>query len=147
MKIETYDVIVIGAGVGGPAAGAILSKKQGMKVLVLERSDHIGGRDVSFKMTDMDEGTYRRTIGKSACTWIAKSWPEPGELFTKGYLKDWCFEVGIHVLMISDRGRTNTCLTYLGKPITVYPATSAGWWRDGVLHRFERGPTPMTISV
>jgi protoporphyrinogen oxidase len=139
MKNEKYDVIVIGAGVGGPTAGAILAQKEGMKVLVLERSDHIGGRDLSFKMTDMDEDTYRKSIGKSACTWITKSEPEPRDLFTRGYLKDWSFEVGIHVLMITDRGRTNTCLSYLGKPLTLYPATSAGWWRNGILHRFERG--------
>jgi phytoene desaturase len=37
-----YDVIVIGAGVGGLGAGALLAK-QGRKVLVLEQSDRVGG--------------------------------------------------------------------------------------------------------
>jgi len=139
MKNEKYDVIVIGAGVGGPTAGAILSKKEGMKVLVLERADHIGGRDLSFNMSDMDEKSYRKTMGKAAYTRITKSIPEPEELFTRGYLKGWSFEVGIHVLMITDRGRTNTCLTYLEKPLDLYPATSAGWLHDGILYRFEKG--------
>jgi len=37
-----YDVIVIGAGVGGLCAGSLLAK-QGRKVLVLEQADTVGG--------------------------------------------------------------------------------------------------------
>jgi phytoene desaturase len=40
--MEPYDVVVIGAGLGGLTAGAILSKR-GRKVLVLEQSDRVGG--------------------------------------------------------------------------------------------------------
>lgn len=43
-----YDVIVIGAGLGGLSAGALLSKS-GHKVLVLEQSDRIGGCCSSFE--------------------------------------------------------------------------------------------------
>ena len=43
-----YDVIVIGAGLGGLSAGAILAK-QGRKVLVLEQADQVGGCCSSFK--------------------------------------------------------------------------------------------------
>lgn len=39
---ETWDAIVIGAGVGGLTAAAYLVK-EGLRVLVLERSPHIGG--------------------------------------------------------------------------------------------------------
>ncbi len=139
MKNEKYDAIVIGAGVGGPTAGAILAQKEGMRVLVLERSEHIGGRDLSFDMSGMNEKEYARHLAKAAYTTIAKSYPEPPVLFRQGLLDGWSFEVGIHVLMITDRGRTNTCLSYLGQPLELFPATSAGWWHDGTLHRFVGG--------
>jgi prolycopene isomerase len=45
---EKYDVIVIGAGIGGLAAGAALSKK-GKKVLVLEKIPIPGGCSVNFQ--------------------------------------------------------------------------------------------------
>ncbi len=45
---KTYDVIVIGAGMGGLTAAALLAKK-GLKTLLLEKEDQVGGYVVSFK--------------------------------------------------------------------------------------------------
>ncbi|MBN2546460.1 MAG: FAD-dependent oxidoreductase [Spirochaetes bacterium] len=44
---NTYDVIVVGAGLGGLTAGATLSKN-GKKVLVIEKHDKVGGYATSF---------------------------------------------------------------------------------------------------
>ena len=46
--MSDYDVIVIGAGLGGLSAGALLAK-EGKKVLVLEQSDLTGGCCSSFQ--------------------------------------------------------------------------------------------------
>src|ERR1700716_1165547 len=43
-----YDVVVIGAGLGGLTAGAILARA-GRKVLVIERSNSVGGAASSYK--------------------------------------------------------------------------------------------------
>lgn len=43
MSEARYDVIIVGAGLGGLTAGAFLAKA-GKRVLVLEKSGHIGGR-------------------------------------------------------------------------------------------------------
>ncbi|MBW1733179.1 MAG: FAD-dependent oxidoreductase [Deltaproteobacteria bacterium] len=139
MRNERFDVIVIGAGVGGPTAGAILAKKEGMKVLVLEKASRVGGRDISFRLQDEDPETYRKAINDSAHTWYVKSEPGLQELFRQGLLDGYSFEAGIHTLMVTEKGRTNTCLSYLGKPLTLYPAISAGWWHGGKLYRFENG--------
>ena len=139
MKNEKFDVVVIGAGVGGPTAGAILAKKEGMKVLVLEKASRVGGRDVSFNFKDESAETYKKSIGESAYTWFVKSEPDLPELFSQSYLVGYAFEAGIHTLMVTEKGRTNTCLTYLGKPLTLYPAVSAGWWHKGELYHFEQG--------
>lgn len=43
MKIEIYDMIIIGSGLGGLAAATLLSQK-GFKILIVESKDRIGGR-------------------------------------------------------------------------------------------------------
>ncbi len=45
---KRYDVIIIGAGMGGLTAAALLAKK-GLKTLLLEKEDQAGGYVVSFK--------------------------------------------------------------------------------------------------
>jgi phytoene dehydrogenase-like protein len=52
-----YDVVVLGAGAAGLAAGALLAK-QGKKVLVIDRDKHLGGRGMAVPF----EG-YRMNLG------------------------------------------------------------------------------------
>lgn len=46
-----YDVIIVGAGIGGLTCGALLAKK-GVKVLVLEQNNQVGGYCSSFKIKE-----------------------------------------------------------------------------------------------
>jgi phytoene dehydrogenase-like protein len=56
-----YDVVVIGAGLGGLTAGAILARA-GRKVLVIERSNSVGGAASSYKSGDLFvEGSLHET--------------------------------------------------------------------------------------
>src|SRR5882757_6978374 len=56
-----YDVIVIGAGLGGLTAGAILARA-GRKVLVIERSNSVGGAASSYKSGELFvEGSLHET--------------------------------------------------------------------------------------
>jgi prolycopene isomerase len=48
---KRYDAIVIGAGMGGLTTAAFLAKK-GLKVLLLEKEEQVGGYVVSFKRGD-----------------------------------------------------------------------------------------------
>lgn len=48
---EFYDVIIIGAGIGGLTAGALLSKC-GLSVCVLEKEPHVGGYLAGFRRKD-----------------------------------------------------------------------------------------------
>ena len=55
---DRYDVIVVGAGLGGMTAGALLTK-QGLSVLMIDRQDRPGGSCTSFRREDVmyDVGT------------------------------------------------------------------------------------------
>src|ERR1700712_2042013 len=56
-----YDVVVIGAGLGGLTAGAILARA-GRKVLAIERSNSVGGAASSYKSGDLFvEGSLHET--------------------------------------------------------------------------------------
>src|SRR3982074_1275779 len=56
-----YDVVVIGAGLGGLTAGAILARA-GRKVLVIGRSNSVGGAASSYKSGDLFvEGSLHET--------------------------------------------------------------------------------------
>lgn len=46
-----YDVVIVGAGIGGLTTGALLVRR-GLRVLVLERGDRTGGYVTSFKRGD-----------------------------------------------------------------------------------------------
>src|ERR1700744_3599466 len=56
-----YDIVVIGAGLGGLTAGAILARS-GRTVLVIERSNSVGGAASSYKSGDLFvEGSLHET--------------------------------------------------------------------------------------
>lgn len=56
-----YDAVVIGAGLGGLTAAAILAR-EGRKVLVIERSNSVGGAASSYKVGDLFvEGSLHET--------------------------------------------------------------------------------------
>src|SRR5437879_8323281 len=56
-----YDVVVVGAGLGGLTAGAILARA-GRKVIVIERSNSVGGAASSYKSGELFvEGSLHET--------------------------------------------------------------------------------------
>jgi len=48
MQKEKYDVVVVGAGIGGLGVGALLAHS-GYKTLVVEKHDFVGGRFSSYE--------------------------------------------------------------------------------------------------
>jgi len=61
-----YDVVIIGAGLGGLLCGAILSK-EGMKVCILEKNEQIGGSLQTFRREGLSLDTgihYLGALGK-----------------------------------------------------------------------------------
>ncbi len=61
----SYDVIIIGGGLGGLTAGAVLAKKQ-KRVLLLEQHYILGGAATIFKRKDIhiEVGLHQMDYGK-----------------------------------------------------------------------------------
>ena len=66
MTSNKYDVIIIGAGIGGLTAGAILARN-GKKVLVLEKNPVAGGYAVNFKRKGFEFDASLHLI--NGCEW------------------------------------------------------------------------------
>ncbi len=62
MDTTQYDVVIIGAGLGGLLCGAILSK-EGMKVCILEKNEQIGGSLQTFRRDGLSLDTGIHYIG------------------------------------------------------------------------------------
>lgn len=119
---EQYDVIVIGAGVAGLGAAALLAKDYGQKVLVLERAPFIGGRTLSYvgkgdkvhaDGIEMDARAFRKSLAYAHCS-LGKTTPDIKTIFEKGLLDGRTFEAGGHGLFWGERGRIGHLMEHLG---------------------------------
>jgi monoamine oxidase len=119
---QRFDVVVIGAGVAGLGAAALLAKDFGKRVLVLERAPFIGGRTLSFvgkgdKVTadgiEMDARAFRKALPFAHCQ-LGKCTPSIDEIFARGLLDGRTFEAGGHGLFWGNKGRVDYLMRYLG---------------------------------
>lgn len=62
LKKDQYDVIIIGAGIGGLVCGCYLAKA-GMKVLIVEKNDKPGGYCTSFKRNKFTFNVITSSLG------------------------------------------------------------------------------------
>ncbi len=125
MKKESYDTIVVGSGIGGCGVAALLGKDHGKKVLVLEKSPHIGGRVASYvgkgdKVTidgqELDSRGFKKSLADTRC-WVSHCEPDLDTMFKKGLLDGYTFENGGHGLFWGNKSRCRLLLDHLQKPI------------------------------
>jgi prolycopene isomerase len=122
-QLETVvDTVVIGAGVAGLGAAALLAKDAKQKVLVCERAPFIGGRTLSYvgkgdKVTadgvEMDAKAFRKSLGYAHC-YLGKTTPSLEEIFSRGLLDGRTFEAGGHGLFWGNRSRADCLMKHLG---------------------------------
>ena len=59
--MKKKDIIIIGSGIGGLTAGALLTKK-GFKVIIFEKESLIGGRALSFNTSNLTIDSYLKIL-------------------------------------------------------------------------------------
>lgn len=139
-----YDVVIIGCGIAGSVVGAILSKMEHKKVLILEQSSQIGGRATSFRgesIKDADE--FRKTLMQSAHSWVAdRTEPDLNTLIKNMMLNGYVFEAGGRGAWYTNRGRVSHALALFNKPSIFYPNVGFVWydhdWKPHIIGRSSK---------
>lgn len=119
---QQFDTVIIGAGVAGLAAAALLARDHGQKVMVLERAPFIGGRTLSYvgkgkKVVadgiEMDARAFRKSLPLAHC-YLGKCTPGIEEIFAQELLDGRTFEAGGHGLFWGNKGRVGFLMEHLG---------------------------------
>jgi hypothetical protein len=127
MARDQVDVVVIGGGIAGMAAGALLAKDFGRSVLVVERAPFIGGRAVSFvgkgrkvvaDGVEMGVAGFKQALAH-ARTFVASSEPDLETIFEEGRLDGYTLDAGGHGLFWGNRSRVRCVLDHLGEPVDI----------------------------
>lgn len=122
---EHYDAIIIGAGLSGLCAGALLSSDEGKKVLILEKEDFIGGRLLSFTADDGKLWLHGKPITvqqfkkamASVYAWVTRAEPDLETMLSSGVLDGYSFEAGGHATFWGTKGRIGFFMDYIGKHV------------------------------
>lgn len=129
---KNYDVIIVGCGIAGSVVGALLSNKEGKRVLVLENSSQIGGRATSFRGEGItDAEAFRRTLALSAHSWVSdRTEPDLSTLIERKLLHGYVLEAGGRGAWYTNRGRVSQALALFNKASVFYPNVGFVWYDE-----------------
>lgn len=137
MSSRNADVIIIGGGIGGLITGAILAKREGMRVLLLEKEKVLGGKIYSFENTEYDSREFKHLLYATARSTVIRSQPSLDELLEQKVFKDFIFEGGWHGFIASDRSRMSFVLKALGSDLKILPNRGLRWWHENEWHELR----------
>ncbi|MBC7248137.1 MAG: FAD-dependent oxidoreductase [Actinobacteria bacterium] len=137
--MEEYEAVVVGAGVGGLAAASLLAK-EGLKTLLVEAEDRVGGRALSLRGEELREkgpGWYRRLLAGQYC-WLAHAVPSLEEMAASGTLEGFTLDLGYHGVSLAGEGYFALLRDLIGgygeHPVLIKPFLT-GSWLDGEFYR------------
>jgi phytoene dehydrogenase-like protein len=111
-------VCIIGAGIGGLTAGALLIKK-GYSVDIFEKETTVGGRALSIEMSSQTIDSYKQLLTRFH-TNIAFSEPALEEIFTNKMFEGYTLDLGFHMIGGGIIEKLRNIIMDYYKNITIY---------------------------
>lgn len=105
-------ICIIGAGLGGLAAGALLSQKCGVEIF--EKENFLGGRACSLDGNKLTLEEYRNILHRFE-TYIPFSEPSLDKIFDEKMLKGYRIDLGFHLLGGGPKSIVGRALKKLGE--------------------------------
>lgn len=112
------NICIIGAGIGGLTAGALLTKK-GYNVKIFERESLIGGRALSFNMSDLTLEEYKNILSRFNIN-IPFSVPDLDVIFNKKMFDGYKLDLGYHTIGGGSTSKIGEVLSILGKNVDFF---------------------------
>ncbi len=115
--MKKKDIIIIGSGIGGLTAGALLTKK-GFKVIIFEKESLIGGRALSFNTSNLTIDSYLKILSNYNMM-IPFSEPELKTIFEKKKLLGYKLDLGYHAIGGGVLSNANSVLAELNNHVDI----------------------------
>ncbi len=102
---DQYDVIVIGAGVGGLTVAGLCAQK-GLKTALIEQCDRVGGRAMTFRGEEIQSngGAWYRSMLGSQFSWLPYAEPSLDTIISEKMLQGYTLDVGYHGVALNGEG-------------------------------------------
>jgi len=114
---QRKNICIIGAGIGGLTAGALLTKK-GHRVTIFEKESMIGGRALSFYPSDFTLEDYENLLSRFHMS-VAFSEPDLKTIFEEKMLDGYKLDLGYHAIGGGVLSNTNNILSQLNEHIEI----------------------------
>jgi len=125
---KKLNICIIGAGIGGLTAGALLLK-QGYRVTIFEKESLIGGRALSFDGSSLELEKYKNLLSKFHMH-VPFSEPDIETIFKKKMLNGYKLDLGYHAIGGGVLSNINNVLSELGTPIEIFESNT-GFIKEG----------------
>jgi len=102
---QKYDAIIVGAGIGGLVCGTLLAL-EGLKTLIVEKNDRVGGRAMSISGDEITEKglEWYESMLSGQYTYLAQSNPGISKIIEREMLNGYKLDIGFHSVATSGRG-------------------------------------------
>jgi len=131
---DRWDAVVVGAGVGGLSAASLLAK-EGMRILVVEKDDRVGGRAMSLQGEEISgrgADWYRRLLGGQYC-YLADASPAVEEAAEGRLLDGYILDLGYHGVSCAGEGYFALLRDLIGGygdlPVKINPCLTGTWYK------------------
>jgi phytoene dehydrogenase-like protein len=128
--INGKNICIIGAGIGGLTAGALLIK-QGFNVTIFEKENLVGGRALSLKGDDLTYDYYKQLLSHFSMN-IVFSNPPIEDIFNKHLLHGYQLDFGFHAIGGGATGIIQDIFTEFNDNVEILESNTGYLRRDGI---------------